>query len=99
MVASRLKESCIIGIRRWPKKYVPKIFEPKRVDEIIDVSEYQAIEYARKLAITEGIISGMSSGGALYAALEICKKIKEGTVVCIICDRGDRYLSTNLFNY
>ncbi len=91
--------ACIIGIRRWPKEYIPKIFEPKRVDEMIDVSENQAVEHARKLATVEGIISGMSSGGSLCAALEICRRIKKGVVVCIICDRGDRYLSTNLFNY
>ncbi len=90
--------SCIPGIRRWPAKYIPKIFDPKRIDRTIDVSEKQSIEHARMLAREEAIFAGVSSGGSVYAGLEICKSIDSGLVVCIICDRGDRYLSKDIFN-
>lgn len=89
--------SNIPGIRRWPKAYLPKIFEADRVDRIVDVSESDARTMSKRLAKEEGVFSGMSSGGAVHAATEIIKDIDEGVVVVIICDRGDRYLSTNLF--
>jgi cysteine synthase B len=91
------EESSIPGIRRWPKEYIPKIFEPERVDKVIDVSQEDAVTYTRKLAREEGIFAGMSSGGALYAALKLSEEIKSGIIVFIVCDRGDRYLSSNLF--
>jgi S-sulfo-L-cysteine synthase (O-acetyl-L-serine-dependent) len=89
--------SSIPGIRRWSPEFLPKIFEPKRVDRIIDVSEEDARTMTRRLAKEEGILAGMSSGGALYAALKIADEIEQGVIVFIICDRGDRYLSTDLF--
>jgi cysteine synthase B len=89
--------SSIPGIRRWPKAYLPKIFDPSRVDRIIDVSEEDATYMARKLAKTEAIFSGMSSGGACTAALKIASEIQSGIIVFIACDRGDRYLSSDLF--
>ena len=89
--------SSIPGIRRWPKEYLPKIFEPSRVDEVIDVSQAEATEMTQRLAKEEGVFSGMSSGGAVAVACKYIEKIESGTVVVIICDRGDRYLSTNLF--
>lgn len=89
--------SSIPGIRRWSPEFLPKIFEAERVDQIIDVSEYQARVMARKLAKEEAILSGMSSGGALTAALEVAAEIDEGVIVFIVCDRGDRYLSSGLF--
>lgn len=91
------EESSIPGIRRWPKEYLPKIFEPERVDRIIDVSQTEATEMARRLAKEEAIFSGMSSGGAATAAIKLAKEIKEGIIVFIACDRGDRYLSSDLF--
>ncbi len=91
------EDSSIPGIRRWPEAYLPKIFDPKRVDRIIDVSEEQAIRSTRELALKEGIFAGMSSGGALYAAQKVASELKEGLVVFIACDRGDRYLSSSLF--
>ena len=89
--------SKIPGIRRWPKEYLPKIFDAKRVDKIIDVSETDASLMANKLAKTEGVFSGMSSGGAVHAAIKLAEELEHGVIVCIICDRGDRYLSSNLF--
>ena len=89
--------SSIPGIRRWPKAYLPKIFDPSRVDRIIDISEEDATYMARKLAKTEAIFSGMSSGGACTAALQIALEIESGIIVFIACDRGDRYLSSDLF--
>ena len=76
---------------------MPKIFEPSRVDRIMDISENEAIEMSRKLAKTEGIFAGMSSGGAASAAIRLAGELKEGLIVFIACDRGDRYLSSNLF--
>ncbi|HYG40896.1 MAG TPA: cysteine synthase CysM, partial [Cytophagales bacterium] len=87
----------IPGIRRWPEEYLPKIYNPERVDQIVDVSQEQATETTRKLAKEEGVFAGMSSGGALFAALKIADEIEEGTIVSIVCDRGDRYLSSDLF--
>jgi cysteine synthase B len=87
----------IPGIRKWPKEYLPKIFDASRVDQLIEVSEEEAKEMAKRLAREEGVFSGMSSGGAVAAALKLIPTIEKGTVVCIICDRGDKYLSTDLF--
>jgi len=87
----------IPGIRRWSPEYLPKIYEPQRVDRIIDVSREQAITMTRRMAQEEGIMAGMSSGGALTAALQIASEITDGVIVCITCDRGDRYLSSELF--
>lgn len=91
------EESSIPGIRRWPEAYLPKIFDPSRVDRILDVSQQEATEMARKLASVEGIFAGMSSGGALACALKIAEEIESGLIVFIACDRGDRYLSSDLF--
>ncbi|WP_017258918.1 cysteine synthase CysM [Pedobacter arcticus] len=87
----------IPGIRRWPEAYLPKIFDATRVDRVMDVSQEDATQTARDLAKVEGIFAGMSSGGACYAALELAKELKEGVIVFIACDRGDRYLSSDLF--
>lgn len=89
--------SSIPGIRRWPVEYLPKIFEPERVDRVIDISEAEATEMARRLAKEEGIFAGMSSGGAMAGALKLASELTEGTIVFICCDRGDRYLSSDLF--
>jgi len=92
-----LEGSRIPGIRRWPLEYLPKIFERERIDHIIDVSEADAVAMTRKLAREEGIFAGMSSGGAMTAALRLANELQEGVIVVIICDRGDRYLSSDLF--
>lgn len=89
--------SSIPGIRRWPEEYLPKIFDPSRVDRVMDISEADATAMARKMAREEGVFAGMSSGGALFAAIELAKELKEGVIVFICCDRGDRYLSSSLF--
>ena len=89
--------SSIPGIRRWPEAYLPKIFDPSRVDRVIDISEQEAVQTTRKMAREEGIFAGMSSGGALSAALKLAEEIEEGVIVFICCDRGDRYLSSELF--
>lgn len=89
--------SRIPGIRRWSPEFLPKIYEPKRVDRIIDVSTEQATTMTRRLASKEGILAGMSSGGAMTAALQVASEIEEGVIVSIVCDRGDRYLSSELF--
>ena len=89
--------SSIPGIRRWSPEFLPKIYEPKRVDRIIDVSTEEATAMTRRLAKEEGILAGMSSGGAMTAALKIASEIEEGVIVSIVCDRGDRYLSSELF--
>jgi len=91
------EESSIPGIRRWPEAYLPKIFDPSRVDRVMDVSQDEAGEYARKMARTEGIFAGMSSGGALACALKLAAELSSGVIVFIACDRGDRYLSSDLF--
>lgn len=91
------EESSIPGIRRWPKEYLPKIFEPERVDRVIDVSQKEATMMARQLARIEAIFAGMSSGGAASAAIKLATEIETGTIVFIACDRGDRYLSSDLF--
>ena len=89
--------SSIPGIRRWSPAFLPKIFEPHRVDRIVDVSEEAARNMTRRLAKEEGLLSGMSTGGALVAALTLAQEIKTGVIVLIACDRGDRYLSSDLF--
>jgi len=89
--------SSIPGIRRWPEEYLPKIFEPERVDRVMDITENEAVEMARKLAREEGIFGGMSTGGACAAAIKLAKEIDMGIIVFIACDRGDRYLSSDLF--
>lgn len=91
--------SKIPGIRKWSKEYLPKIFDKSKVDEIIEVSENQARNMTRKLASQEGVFGGMSSGGAVHVALKVAEKIEEGIIVAVICDIGDRYLSSNLYNY
>jgi S-sulfo-L-cysteine synthase (O-acetyl-L-serine-dependent) len=91
------EESSIPGIRRWPVEYLPKIYEPARVDRIVDVSQEDATKMARLLAREEGIFSGMSSGGAAWSALKLASELEHGLIVFIVCDRGDRYLSSNLF--
>lgn len=90
-------DSKIPGIRRWPKEYLPKIYEPHRVDRIIDMDQQTAENTMRALAIEEGIFAGVSSGGAVAAALRISKEVQNAVIVAIICDRGDRYLSTGVF--
>jgi S-sulfo-L-cysteine synthase (O-acetyl-L-serine-dependent) len=91
------EESSIPGIRRWPKEYLPKIFDPSRVDRIMDVSQKEATLMTRQLAMAEGVFAGMSSGGAASAAIRLAKEIESGVIVFIVCDRGDRYLSSDLF--
>ncbi|HVB03583.1 MAG TPA: cysteine synthase CysM [Chitinophagaceae bacterium] len=90
-------DSSIPGIRRWPKEYLPAIFDPKKVDRIIDVTQTEATVMTRQLARTEGIFVGMSSGGAAAAAIRLAAELQEGLIVFIACDRGDRYLSSDLF--
>lgn len=89
--------SRIPGIRKWPKAYLPKIFDATKVDKVLEVSEDEARAMAIRLAKEEGIFSGMSSGGAATAALRLASQLKQGVIVSIICDRGDRYLSSGLF--
>jgi len=93
--------SSIPGIRRWPKAYLPKIYDPARVDRIVDVTQADAETTARDLARKEGVFGGVSSGGAVWAARKVARELaaagKDATLVCIICDRGDRYLSSPLF--
>jgi cysteine synthase B len=87
----------IPGIRRWPEAYLPKIYEPARVDRILEVTQQQAEDTTRQLAAQEGIFAGISSGGAVHAALRISHEVRHALIVAIICDRGDRYLSTGVF--
>lgn len=89
--------SKIPGIRRWPVEYLPKIYEPERVDRVVDVSQAEATAMARRLAREEGVFCGMSSGGAVHIATQLAAELTEGLIVAIICDRGDRYLSSDLF--
>ena len=90
--------SSIPGIRKWPTEYLPTIFEPARVDREIAVTRADAEETARRLAREEGIFAGISSGGALWAALQLAQEVRDATIVFIVCDRGDRYLSQGVFN-
>lgn len=87
----------IPGIRRWPAAYLPKIYDASRVDRIIDVGQREAEDMTRKLAMTEGVFSGISSGGAVSAALRLSQEVDNAVIVVIICDRGDRYLSTGVY--
>jgi len=89
--------SQIPGIRKWPQEYLPKIYDPSRVDELIYVSQKDAENTTRKLAAQEGIFAGISSGGALHAALQLSKRVENAVIVTIVCDRGDRYLSMGVF--
>lgn len=90
-------DSSIPGIRRWPEAYLPRIFEKKRVDRLIDVTPQQAEQMTRRLAAEEGIFAGVSSGGAVHSMLRLSEEMENAVFVAIICDRGDRYLSTNVF--
>jgi cysteine synthase B len=88
----------IPGIRRWPEAYLPKIYDPSRVDRILDIDQREAESMMRRLAREEGIFAGVSSGGAIVGALRISQEVEHATIVAIICDRGDRYLSTGVYN-
>jgi cysteine synthase B len=90
-------DSKIPGIRRWPQEYLPKIYESLRVDSIIEVNQLNAENTTRALAAEEGIFAGVSSGGAVYAALQLSQQVENALIVAIVCDRGDRYLSTGIF--
>lgn len=90
-------EARIPGIRKWPKKYLPTIFDAKKVDRIMEVNEPEARAMTMRLAEEEGIFAGMSSGGAAAAAVRLCEELESGVVVSVVCDRGDRYLSSDLF--
>ena len=90
--------SQIPGIRKWPQEYLPKIFDAKKVDTIIEVSEKEAREMTKRLAKEEGVFAGMSSGGSVAVALKLANQLESGVIVAIICDRGDRYLSSDLFD-
>ncbi len=87
----------IPGIRKWPEEYLPKIYDKSRVDELVYVDQANAEKMTRRLAAEEGIFAGISSGGALYAALQLSRKVENAVIVSIVCDRGDRYLSTGVF--
>ncbi|MBA2778552.1 cysteine synthase CysM [Billgrantia kenyensis] len=87
----------IAGIRRWPKEYLPSIFDATCVDRVLDIGQFEAEEHMRRLAREEGILAGVSSGGALAGALRIAEEVEDAVIVFIVCDRGDRYLSTGLF--
>jgi cysteine synthase B len=89
--------SQIPGIRKWPEAYLPKIFDRSRVDQVIEVSQADAEEMTRRMAKEEGLFAGISSGGAMWAALQISRQVRDATIVTIVCDRGDRYLSTGVF--
>ncbi|MCK0145872.1 cysteine synthase CysM [Arenibacter sp. F26102] len=91
-------EAKIPGIRKWPVEYLPKIFDPKKVDTVMEVSEQEARDMAKRLAKEEGIFAGMSSGGATAAAVKLAQSLDKGVIVSIVCDRGDRYLSSDLFD-
>lgn len=90
--------SQIPGIRKWPQEYLPKIFDASKVDITVDISEKEAREMTKKLAQEEGVFAGMSSGGSVAVAVKIANQLESGVVVAIICDRGDRYLSSDLFD-
>lgn len=87
----------IAGIRRWPQEYLPKIYDPSNIDQILDVTQHEAEQTTRDLAAKEGIFCGISSGGAAAVALRISQTVQNATIVSIVCDRGDRYLSTDVF--
>lgn len=89
--------SQIPGIRKWPQAYLPKIFDKSRVDDVVEIAQEDAEDMTRRLAREEGIFAGISSGGALWAALQVSAQVSNATIVTIVCDRGDRYLSTGVF--
>ncbi|HWH39240.1 MAG TPA: cysteine synthase CysM [Usitatibacter sp.] len=89
--------SSVPGIRKWPEAYLPKIFDRARVDRVVEVTQQESEEMTRRLAREEGIFAGISSGGGLAAAMKICAEVKDAVIVHIVCDRGDRYLSTGVF--
>jgi cysteine synthase B len=89
--------SRIPGIRKWPEAYLPKIYDPKQVDEMLLVSQADAEDMARRLAREEGLFAGISAAGACWAALQVSARVENATIVFIVCDRGDRYLSTGVF--
>ena len=89
--------SRIPGIRKWPEAYMPKIFDPTWIDEMVYVSQAEAEDMARRLAREEGLFAGISAAGACWVALQIAKQVENATIVFIVCDRGDRYLSTGVF--
>lgn len=89
----------IPGIRKWPEEYLPKIFDASKVDTIMEVTEQEARVMTRRLALEEGIFAGMSSGGAITVAVKLAEQLESGVIVAIVCDRGDRYLSSDLFDY
>ncbi|MBD7978560.1 MULTISPECIES: cysteine synthase CysM [Pseudomonas] len=93
-----MEGSAIPGIRRWPEEYLPKVFEPSRVDRIVDMAQREAEDVMRRLAREEGIFCGVSSGGAVAAALRLSREVENAVIVAIICDRGDRYLSTGIYD-
>ena len=90
-------ESSIPGIRKWPEAYLPKIFDRSRVDRVVEVSAAQAEDTMRLLAKVEGIFAGPSSGGSVWTALQLCRELRGATIAAIVCDRGDRYISTGVF--
>ena len=93
-----IEGSAIPGIRRWPTEYLPRIYQSEFVDRIIDMDQVLAEETMRELAKTEGIFCGVSSGGAIAGAIELSREVHDAVIVAIICDRGDRYLSTGVFS-
>jgi cysteine synthase B len=93
-----MEGSAIPGIRRWPQEYLPEVFEPSRVDRIVDMAQREAEDVMRRLAREEGIFCGVSSGGAVAAALRLSREVENAVIVAIICDRGDRYLSTGIYD-
>ena len=90
-------DESIPGIRRWPPEYLPKIYDPAQVDRIMEIMPAEAEEMTRRLAAEEGIFAGISSGGAVHAALKVSAEVSNAVIAVIICDRGDRYLSSNVF--
>ncbi|MGK0457827.1 MAG: cysteine synthase B [Polaribacter sp.] len=98
IIGAQPKEGAKIpGIRKWPQEYLPAIYNATKVDRVIEVSEEEAKAMTQRLASEEGIFAGMSSGGSVLAAIKVAEKLEKGVVVAIVCDRGDRYLSSTLF--
>jgi cysteine synthase B len=92
-----MEGSAIPGIRRWPQEYLPKIYDATRVDRVVDMAQSEAETVMRRLAREEGIFCGVSSGGAVAAALRLSQEVENAVIVAIVCDRGDRYLSTGVY--